>query len=192
MKRFAVGALLIAACGGQTAGSVASNVTDSTMTVTEYEDMGRDHLTPEEVAAVRNGGAPPEYSSSPASSGRHSGEWVPCGVFREESSDIFTVHSLEHGVVIIFYRPDLAEEEILQLEDLVRELATHAIVMPRIGLSSLVVVAAWGRLGLLNAVDLEAIRGFWLEFAQRGPEPGVECPIEVDQSAGAVPAKSDY
>jgi hypothetical protein len=190
MKLLCALMLVLVACGGQTGGSGAVN--DSSLTITEYEDMGREHLSPEEEDAFLNGAAPPEYSSSPASSGKHAAQWAPCGVFREELADIYTVHSLEHGAVIIFYRPDLPEQEIGQLEDLVTELATHIIVMPRTGLTSPIVLAAWGRLGVMEGLDIEAIRGFWLEYAQRGPEPGVSCPLEVDQRAAGVNTNSDY
>lgn len=171
-------ALLLIACGGEGASGI---------TITTYEDQGNAHLTQAEVEAVLNGAPGPQYNSNPATSGPHAGGSVPCGVYREEIPDIFTVHSLEHGAVIVFYRRDLSQEEILALEGLARELSTHIIVMPRLDLTDPVIVAAWGRLGILEKPDLEAVRSFWRDYAQRGPERGVACPFEVDQGSGVSP-----
>lgn len=155
-----------------------------TYEVIEPEDLGVSHLAPEVVEAIVAGTeSPPEYSSQPATSGPHSPVATPCGIFRQEVPEIFNLHALEHGAVIFYYQPDLlSEEERSQLEGLGRELSTHVIVMPYTELANSISMVAWGRLAELDRFDLEAARGFWSEFAQRGPESGIACDITVDES----------
>jgi hypothetical protein len=148
------------------------------------EDMGQGHLTQEEVEAIQAGTkSPPEYSSVPATSGLHASNWTQCGIYRQEVPEIFTVHTLEHGAVVVYYRPDLVGGAALEeLEDLARSMATHIVVMPFAEMDTPVALVAWGHLARRPSLDLEEVRAFWGEFAQRGPEPGIPCPVEVDQA----------
>ena len=59
-------------------------------------DLGRDHVTPEEVAKFTN-------NSNPPTSGPHLATWVRAGVFDEPQSEGELLHSLEHGYVVISY-----------------------------------------------------------------------------------------
>ena len=151
--------------------------------VSEPEDLGVEHLSAEVVDAIVAGtGDPPRYSSMPATSGPHAPTPTPCGIFRQEVPEIFNIHSLEHGAVIFYYQPDvISSEELLELEELGRELATHVIVMPYSALEVPLAMVAWGRLAELDQVDFDAARSFWGEFAQRGPESGIACDVSVDE-----------
>jgi hypothetical protein len=98
--------------------------------------------------------------------------------------EIFNIHSLEHGAVIFYYQPALiTDPDRDQLEDLARQLATHVIVMPYAALDNPMAMVAWGHLATLDTIDLAAARSFWGEFAQRGPESGIACPLSVDEAA---------
>ena len=156
-----------------------------TYEVSQPEDLGVEHLSPESVDAIVAGTEdPPLYSSVPATSGPHAPAATPCGIFRQEVPEIFNIHSLEHGAVIFYYQPDsISEDELSELEDLGRELATHAIVMPYAALEVPMAMVAWGDLAELERVDVEAARSFWGEFAQRGPESGIPCDFTVDEAA---------
>lgn len=154
-----------------------------TYIVSEPEDLGVNHLDPAVVQEIVDGvSAPPTYSSVPATSGPHAPGATPCGVFRQEVSEIFNLHTLEHGAVIFYYQPDqLSEDERNKLEGLGRELSTHVIVMPFNELVAPMALVSWGHLSELEQFDLEAARSFWGEFAQRGPESGIACPFDVDE-----------
>ena len=169
-------ALALAACA-QPAGR--------TYEVSQPEDLGVEHLSPETVEAIVAGTEdPPRYSSVPATSGPHAPAPTPCGIFRQEVSEIFNIHSLEHGAVIFYYQPDsISDTELAALEDLGRELATHVIVMPHSALDLPLAMVSWGNLAELERVDVEAARSFWGEFAQRGPESGIPCAFTVDEAA---------
>ncbi|MGH8957908.1 MAG: DUF3105 domain-containing protein [Acidimicrobiia bacterium] len=169
--------LLILATGG------CADADGRTYEVVEPEDLGVEHLSPEAVEAIVAGTEdPPRYSSVPATSGPHAPAPTPCGIFRQEVPEIFNVHTLEHGAVIFYYQPDsVSADELSELEDLGRELATHVIVMPYAALEAPLAMVAWTRLAELDQIDFEAARSFWGEFAQRGPESGIPCDVTVDE-----------
>lgn len=60
------------------------------------EDQGREHVTPEAVAAFT-------YNSNPPTSGPHLPTWVKAGIFNTPQNEGELIHSLEHGYVIINY-----------------------------------------------------------------------------------------
>lgn len=62
----------------------------------EMADQGRDHVTPEQVAASK-------YNSNPPTSGPHLATWVKSGIYNTPQSEGELIHSLEHGYVIISY-----------------------------------------------------------------------------------------
>jgi hypothetical protein len=182
--RRALAVLLVttAACGG----SVQSTTTATGLgfPVETPEDRGVAHLSPEEVDAVLSGeAAPPDYSSVPATSGTHAPVAAPCGIYREEIPEIFTIHTLEHGAVVVYYRPgDVDEATLAEVEELARTMATHIVVAPYTDMPTPVALVAWGHLAARPSLEVEEVRSFWGEYAQRGPESGIRCPVEVDEA----------
>lgn len=188
MRRSAVGILvvgvLVAACAGpSTAPEETAVVGVGALTVETFPDFGNPHLTDADVQAILAGTSSFAYDTFPATSGPHAPGYAPCGVYREEIPEIFTVHSMEHGAVVIHVAPTVPEDERAVVEDLARDLGSHVIVTPRSLLDSPVVVTAWTVMARLSAVDVDAIRSFWQEHARQGPERAA-CPFEVDQAAG--------
>ncbi len=143
--------------------------------VETFSDMGGGHLA--------EGEAPPEYNSSPATSGRHSPNAAQCGSYASEVPDLVQVHNLEHGTVVIQYRPDLPETEVEILRAYARSKPGHILVAPRSDLSDSVVVTSWTRMLRLDSVDLETIDVYYARFVRTGPEVGVSCVFAVDESA---------
>jgi hypothetical protein len=179
MKRALMALLVvITACAGTNDGNGLG------FPVETPEDMGVAHLSPEETDAIVNGEAePPAYSSVPATSGTHAPAAAPCGIYPEQIPEIFAVHSLEHGAVIVYYRPDQVDETILaEVEELARTMSTHIIVMPYAEMPTPVALVAWGRLAARPSLEVEEVRAFWAEYAHRGPESGIACPVEIDRS----------
>ena len=142
--------------------------------VETFPDMGGGHLA--------QGEAPPDYNSSPATSGRHATSPVPCGIVATQVPDQFQVHNLEHGTVIIQYTPDLLETELTSLQDYARSKPGHILVAPNPDLSDPVVVTSWRRMLRLDSVDLNTIDLYYGEFVRTGPEVGVACPFAIDES----------
>ncbi|MEX1037651.1 MAG: DUF3105 domain-containing protein [Acidimicrobiia bacterium] len=149
---------------------------DELAAVEVIPNMGQGHLV--------QGEAPPDYNSNPPTSGRHASSSAECGIYVEEVSDVIQVHNLEHGTIVIQYRPDLPEPDRDALQDYARTKSSHILVAPRDGLETAIAVTAWTRLLQQETVDLDTIDAFYNRFARRGPEPGVPCPFTVDQSLG--------
>lgn len=178
-----VGLLLtIAACGGS--GPSATTVAGLGFPVETPQDGGAAHLSPAEVDAILLGEAdPPEYSSIPATSGIHAPVSAPCGIYREEIPEMFVVHTLEHGAVVVYYQPAQVDEATLaEVEGVARTMATHIVVAPFSNMLTPVALVAWGHLAARPSLEVEEVRSFWGEYAQRGPESGVSCAFEIDQA----------
>ena len=174
--------LTIAACGGSAQSTTA--VAGLGFPVEAPDDGGAAHLSPAEVDAILQGEtAPPEYSSVPATSGIHAPVSAPCGIYREEIPEMFVVHTLEHGAVVVYYQPGHVDEATLaEIEGVARTMATHIVVAPFASMPTPVALVAWGHLAARPSLEVEEVRSFWGEYAQRGPESGVSCPVEVDQA----------
>lgn len=142
--------------------------------VQTFPNQGQEHIDPS--------GPVPAYNSNPPTSGPHAPAPAPCGIYRQPVPDVTQVHDLEHGVVVIQYGSETADEERQQLEDFARDAGTHVIVAPREGMDVKIAVTAWTKLMTMDTVDVSAIEGFYGQFAQFGPEAGVQCPLQVDES----------
>lgn len=142
--------------------------------VQTFPNMGQDHLT--------EGETPPDYNSSPATSGDHSPTAAQCGIYTSGVPDHIQVHNLEHGTVVIQYQPELDATEIRALQDYARTKSSHILVAPRAGLQDPVVITSWTRMLGLQSADIETIDVYYEEFAFSGPEVGVPCAFAVDQS----------
>jgi uncharacterized protein DUF3105 len=113
-----------------------------------------------------------DYAQSPPVGGEHNPIWQNCGFYDEPVRDVYAVHSLEHGAVWITYSPDLPQDEIERLRDLVRTLAQsndYVLVSPYPDLNSAVVASAWGKqLSLESAEDPELER--FIRAYVQGPQ----------------------
>ena len=143
--------------------------------VATFPDQGQEHVDPS--------GPVPEYNSVPPTSGPHAPQPAPCGIYRQDIPDVFAVHSLEHGAVVVRYNPTIPAGQRDDLEAYARDAGTHIIVAPRSGLDDPIVLTAWTKLLRLSSVDRESIDTFYGQYAQNGPERGVPCPNEVDEAA---------
>lgn len=144
--------------------------------VETFPDQGQLHLSGTDPVPV--------YNSDPPTSGSHSASSAACGIYRTAPPDINLVHNLEHGVIIVSYNPETAAAAREDLEAFARDAGTHVIVTPRDGMTNQITLTAWTHLLRLDSFDRSAIDAFYGEYAQRGPEIGVQCPFQVDQSEG--------
>ncbi|CAN5749933.1 DUF3105 domain-containing protein [soil metagenome] len=116
------------------------------------------------------------YSESPPVGGPHDAVWQTCnfydGVIRSENA----VHSLEHGVVWVTYRPDISEDEKSRLEDLSRG-DRYMLVSAYPDQESPIVATAWNNQLTIESADDQELRQFVNYFRQgpQAPEPGATC-----------------
>lgn len=129
------------------------------------EDMGAAH--------VAEGAEHDAYNSTPPTSGPHYGRTTDWGIYSTAIADELQGHNLEHSGVFVQYRPDLEEETVKELVDLVREMGPtykKLILAPYPGLDTAIALTAWNRIDKLERFDADRIRAFTAEYIDQGPE----------------------
>ncbi len=82
------------------------------------------------------------------------------------------VHAQEHGFVILWYRPDLPEAKVAQLEALSDQFGRELLLVPRASLEGEVAVTAWHRRMRCGELVPEKVALFAREYVDKGPEKG--------------------
>jgi tetratricopeptide (TPR) repeat protein len=136
------------------------------------EEQGATHIRQEE----RHTG----YNTIPPTSGPHYGTDARWGLHQEPVANELQVHNLEHGGVLVQYKPDLSREVIQQIEALVTDLRRDAkyckmIVAPYPGLDTEIALTAWTRIDKFNGFDADRIKAFADAWLEQGPEKGIPC-----------------
>jgi len=131
-------------------------------------NQGQEHLQPGQDYTA--------YNSTPPTSGPHDPSPAPCGISSQPIANTVQVHDLEHGVVMVQYRPGLDSAQVTALQALGRSYSSHVIVAPYPSLPTPVAATAWTKLMRLDRADVGKLRRFIDRFRQRGPEAGIPCP----------------
>ncbi len=118
-------------------------------------------------------GEPVNYATPTPTSGTHSANSARCGIFNQDVPPEFAVHSLEHGTVVIWYQPTLADNVVSGLREIVNQFDDRVILSPNTQLTDPVVATSWKRLKAYDDADPE-IEDFISTYRTRGPE-GVRC-----------------
>jgi hypothetical protein len=145
--------------------------------VEEPETEGREHVETSETVA---------YESSPPTSGNH---WPPgaqadAGFYTDPIASESLVHNLEHGQLVIWYRPDAPQETISGIEgvvenandpdnpDLPAQSAQPLIAVPYddVPEGMNLVMTAWGALQACENYSLDEVNAFRESYQGRGPE----------------------
>lgn len=169
--------ILAAACGG------AAEPADvgSGLVVERFDDFGAEHFAETDVQAIVDGTSSFAYDTFPATSGPHASSWAPCGIYTDEVPEVFSVHSMEHGAVVVHHDPALSAADLEAIRETARQLGSHVVVTPRSGLAEPVVLTAWTVLARLGEPDTAVIEEFWNTHAQQAPER-LPCPMEIDEA----------
>ncbi|MDQ3841207.1 MAG: DUF3105 domain-containing protein [Actinomycetota bacterium] len=116
------------------------------------------------------------YQQNPPAGGDHAPVWQNCGFYDAPVRNENAVHSLEHGVVWITYRPDLPPEQIETLRMLANN-HSHVLVSPYPDLPTPVVGSAWGRQLRLEGANDPRLEQFvsTFEWGSQSPEPEGPC-----------------
>lgn len=124
-----------------------------------------------------------KYPTNPPTSGRHYQIPAEDGAYSAAPQDEQLVHSLEHGRVIIWFKPGLPEDQRADLKALFDEDDYQMLLVPRRSMPYQVAASAWnrdpepngtGRLLLcdrMNPQVYDALRTFRDEHRSNGPEP---------------------
>jgi Protein of unknown function (DUF3105) len=123
-----------------------------------------------------------KYDSNPPTNGRHFIVPADDGEYSDAPTDEQLVHNLEHGRVIIWFKPTLPKDERADLNALFNEDSYQVLLVPRSGMPYQVAASAWngeprpagvGRLltcDRTSAGTWDALRTFRDEHRSNGPE----------------------
>jgi len=84
---------------------------------------------------------PIRYDRQPPTSGDHASIWQDCGFYGEPIQNRFAVHSLDHGVIWITYRPNLPPGQVDKLRPYGEK--NYVIVSPYPGQDAPVIATSW-------------------------------------------------
>jgi hypothetical protein len=145
-----------------------------------YEPLGQDYsqAMPFEGQAHVAEGTSVEYKTNPPGSGNHWPMPLQDGIYDKEKPDEAVVHSMEHGRVIVSYKPSLPAQAIGRLKDIAGQNAV--ILLPRSKNDTDIASTAWTRLDKFNlnpdgTLDEKRIKDFIRRYKNKGPEnvPGM-------------------
>lgn len=116
----------------------------------------------------------PTYEVDPPAGGPHTPQPANPGFYREGEvpSDGQLVHAQEHGFVVLWYRPDLPQEKMSELEQLSDQLGRELIVAARPSLDGEIALTAWHRRLLCDELVPEKVTLFSRSYVDKGPEKG--------------------
>jgi len=120
-----------------------------------------------------------DYDRHPPTNGDHAPIWQNCGFYERPIDDKHAVHSLDHGVVWITYRPDLPRRQIEALRPYGNE--NYVIVSPYPGQNAPVTATSWRVQLELNGANDPRLRRFVNEFriSELAPLSGNRCTLGV-------------
>lgn len=131
--------------------------TPNNQTEEAFEDRGNTHIV--DASDAHEG-----YNSIPPTSGPHVGSAIaPWGVHDKQIPDELQVHNLEDGGVIIHYDPVRVDGDTIEkLRAVTNKYASQVILEPytKPALPSPIVLTAWTRRLLLDALDEKRIEAF--------------------------------
>ena len=122
-----------------------------------------------------------QYARNPPTNGNHSPMWQNCGFYSEPIQEETAVHSMDHGVVWITYRPNLPADQIEALRPYGKE--EYVIVSPYPDLPAPVVATSWRNQLYLDGAEDPSLREFVNEFrvSEISPLSGNRCSLGVGE-----------
>ena len=146
----------------------AAGCKDETIADQPYDNPGGAHTTDTDV----------KYKSEPPALGLHYPEWPDDDIYEEAPPLTRVVHTLEHGRILIWLRPDLPADQRAQFKALYEEDPYHVIMLPRQELKEPFAVSAWVgdntghvlRCKDVNDNTWDAIRAFKEKYRDKAPE----------------------
>ncbi|HVL32783.1 MAG TPA: DUF3105 domain-containing protein [Actinomycetota bacterium] len=134
-------------------------------------------VLPSEGADHVNPGAEVQYRTSPPASGPHT-ITAHTGVHRSPVPYINAMHNLEHGHVLLFYRPGVASDVVTALNELARANDELVIAAPDPNMTPEIAITSWQRQvrctaapGTYDASEIDRVARIFIDrFVGKGPE----------------------
>lgn len=107
------------------------------------------------------------YNSNPPTSGPHFSAAVAPGIYQSYLPPGLTVHSLEHGRVVIHYRTGTPDDVVGMLESIAKRYAPNIVLTPNPEIETSIALTAWGRIDKLDHYDEARISAFVEQLSAR-------------------------
>ena len=135
----------------------------------KHADLGQKH--------INDGEAHEPYNSTIPSSGPHYIKPANWGISDSQIADETLIHNMEHGGVVITYKPSLSASDVNKLKEIFSQLPksskfneVKAVLVPRSGNDHLVQLGAWTYTLNLDSIDANTIKQFYNGHLDKGPE----------------------
>ncbi len=121
-------------------------------------------------------GTPLDYKEHPPASGNHYPIPAQPGIYPEGLLPGLWVHSLEHGYIVLAYRPPVSPEQLQQFRQLLDTLPkskygfVKLVVVPYKEMDHPYALLAWTWRLWLDQFDRQKVLGFYRAHVDRGPE----------------------
>ncbi len=115
------------------------------------------------------------YGGRFPTSGAHVTQWANPGVYDTPPSPSKLVHSLEHGMIVVYY-DEPADDDLAMLEDWASLYGgpwSGIVLAPAVGLGQEIVLTAWRKRLRLETFSAPAAAAFIDRYRGRGPETRV-------------------
>ena len=112
------------------------------------------------------------FRVNPPAGGVHPATPASAGIYTEDNlpGDGPVVHALEHGLIAIFYQPEVPGEDLAALTKLAREYQNDVLLLPRATMEERVAATAWHRRLLCDELEVANLRRFVAAYVGKGPE----------------------
>jgi len=127
---------------------------------------------------------PIHYDRKPPTNGNHAPLWQNCGYYPEPIQDRHAVHSMDHGVVWITYRPHLPHQQLETLRSYGDE--NYVIVSPYPDQRAPVIATSWRVQLELDGANDPRLDQFVIQFktSELAPLSGNRCILGVGNPEG--------
>jgi hypothetical protein len=169
-----VGLLLLALVAGCSGSDESPGWTGSQCGQTP-ETADVEHVPSAGAGHVKQGSAI-EWAHNPPTSGPHYPRWAPPGEYDRVIARGYWVHDLEHGYLVLLYRPDADPAAVEGLREAMRTLPadscaeTRVVMTPDPLLDTPVAAVTWNHALEGDHLDPAAVRGMFALCRNEAPE----------------------
>ena len=113
----------------------------------------------------------PVFNVDPPSGGDHTPNVSGAGVYTAtEAQEGPVVHSLEHGYIVFWHKPDLPEEQMKRLQEVYEDHERDVLLVERPSMAVPVAATAWRHRLLCQEVEADVLTRFVDAYVNEGPE----------------------
>ena len=114
--------------------------------------------------------ATPRFAVNPPTGGAHLASAVTPRSYQEPPEDGSLVHALEHGDIVIWYRPDISPESTAVLERIADRYSDDVLLVPRAQLPTPIAASGWHRRIQCQEAEERSLSRFVTQYRNASPE----------------------